>query len=686
MSCGITAVGDVARQKQAVADAQLIAAIVEYSDDAIIGSTLNCIITSWNPAAERMYGYSSEEIIGKCGSLLAPDDRADEFLATVSMVKEGKAVKHFGTTRVRKDGSVVPVSLTVAPIRDEDGAIVGVSAVHRDVSEQRRAFELAQRMKAIVESSDDAIIDKTLEGIITSWNPAAQRMYGYSSEEIVGRSIDRLIPEAHIAEMAAIVAKVRAGQHVEHLETIRVRKDGTVFPVSITSSPIRDQDGAIVGASAVHRDVSEQRRAFEVAQRMKAIVESSDDAIIGRTLEGIITSWNPAAERMYGYSSEEVVGKSIDRLIPEAQMAEIGAIVAKIRAGQPVERLETVRVRKDGTVFPVSITISPIRDEDGAIVGASAVHRDVSEQRRAFELAQRIKAIVESSDDAIISITLEAIVTSWNPAAERMYGYSSQEIVGTSIDRLYPEDRVAEMGAILAKVRAGEQVEHLETVRVRKDGAMFPVSLTISPIRDEYGAIVGASAVVRNLTELQHAARYARSLIEAALDPLATISPAGKITDVNEASVKVTGVHREALIGSDFSQYFTDPDMAREGYASAFARGSLLDYPLTLVHQDGTLIDVLCNASVYRDVNGTVLGVLAVARDASKLRQQQQLSEQLQEALESRIVIEQAKGITAQRHGVTIDQAYQRIRMHARSNHASLRTVAQAIVEVGLQV
>src|SRR6185312_7938195 len=121
----------------------------------------------------------------------------------------------------------------------------------------------------------------------------------------------------------------------------------------------------------------------------------------------------------------------------------------------------------------------------------------------------------------------------------------------------------------------------------------------------------------------------------------ATVSPEGKITDVNEASIKVTGVPREALIGTDFSQYFTDPDKAREGYARAFASGSLINYPLTLVHQDGTLIDVLCNASVYRDINGNVLGVLAVARDASQLRHQQQISEQLQEALESRIVIEQ---------------------------------------------
>jgi len=311
---------------------------------------------------------------------------------------------------------------------------------------------------------------------------------------------------------------------------------------------------------------------------------------------------------------------------------------------------------------------------------------DVSQQRQAFEAAQRMAAIVESSDDAIVSGSLDGLVTSWNPAAERMYGYTREEIVGKPARSLTPEDRTTEIDTVLAKIRAGQHVEHLATKRVRKDGTVFPVSLTVSPIRDADGAVVGTSVIHRDLSELEHAALYARSLIEAGLDPLVTISPEGKITDVNEATIKVTGVPREALIGTDFSQYFTDPDKALEGYERAFEQGSLTDYPLAMLHRDGTLTDVLCNASVYRDINGTVLGVLAVARDASMLRHQQQLSVQLQEALDSRVVIEQAKGITAERLGVTIDQAYQLIRAHARSNNASLRTVAEAIVEVGLQV
>jgi two-component system cell cycle sensor histidine kinase/response regulator CckA len=303
----ITAAGDVAQHQQVVRNVGLTMAVVESANDAIIGSTIAGTITSWNPAAERMYGYSSNEVIGRyVGDLLAPADRADEARTVLAKIRAGRHVEHLETERVRKDGTMFPVSITIAPIRDEDGEVVGTSAVHRDVTEQRQAFETAQRMASIVQFSGEAIFGRTLDGIITSWNPAAERMYGYSSEEIVGKPINLLIPEDRTGEIEAILAKISAGRPVEHLETIRVRRDGTAFPVSLSVSPINGADGAVVGASVISRDLTEQKRALTVAQHMAAIVESSDDAIISGSLDGMITSWNSAAERMYGYSSAEI--------------------------------------------------------------------------------------------------------------------------------------------------------------------------------------------------------------------------------------------------------------------------------------------------------------------------------------------------------------------------------------------
>ncbi|HZX98518.1 MAG TPA: PAS domain S-box protein [Dermatophilaceae bacterium] len=667
----ITAVRDVTQQEQAVKNAALISAIVEYSDDAIIGGSLDGTITSWNLAAEGMYGYSSKEIVGKSGRLLTPDDRADEIKTILAKVKAGEHVEGFETERVRKDGTVFPVSITIAPIRDENDAVVGASAVHHSLTEQGQALTVAQRLAAIVESSDDAIIGRTLDGIITSWNPAAVMMFGYSSKEIVGKPIDLLSPEDRAGEMVSILAKISAGRPVDNFETVRVRKDGAVFPVSLTVSPIRDADGAVVGASVIARDMTEREKAFEAAQRMAAIVEGSDDAISGGSLDGIITSWNPAAERMYGYSAAEVIGKPAKFLTPKDQAGEVKAVLEQIRAGRHVEHLETKRVRKDGTVFPVSLTVSPIRDADGAVVGTSVIHRDLTEQKSALAIAQRMAAIVEYSEDAIIGRTLDGIITSWNPAAARMFGYSSKEIVGKHIDLLTPEDRADEMISILAKISAGRSVEHLETTCIRSDGTVFPVSVTISPIRDEKATVFGASVTCRDVSELKHAAEYTRSLIEAALDPLVTISPYGKITDVNEAAVRATGTPRNRLIGTDFSDYFTDSDQANRLYRLVFTRGMAVDYPLTLRHRNGTLTEVLCNASPYHDTRGNVLGVFAVARDVTRQMQaQREAAEQRAGELERLEVLERFQRLAVGRELTTIELK-QEIELRRKSGPAS---------------
>jgi len=546
----------------------------------------------------------------------------------------------------------------------------------------------AKWFEHLLQAVPDALVGMDQKGVILFVNRQTELLFGYDREELIGQPIDTLVPQTrrqisadHKEDYSAESRTRSSGLDLEL--TGRHHKGGT-FPVNVSISHIDTGDALLVITAA--DDVSQQQRAIRDVGLTMAVVEYADDAIIATTLEGIITSWNPAAEKMYGYSATEAIGRHVGLLFPRDRAREATAILAEIGAGQHIQHLENERVRKDGTMLPVSITVAPIRGADGEVVGTSAIHRDVTEQKRAFKTAQRMKAIVEDSDDAIIGATLDGIVTSWNPAAEQLFGYTRAEIIGKSADILTPKDRTDEIRTILAEVRDGQHIEHLETIRLRKNGKVFPVSLTISPIRDEGGAIVGVSLISRNMAELKHALRYARSLIEASLDPLVTISPSGKITDVNEAAVKATGVAREVVIGTDFSEHFTDPDKARELTRLVFVQGSASGYPLTLVAQDGTLTDALFNASVYRDFNEDVLGVLAVARDAAELRQQQQLSKQLQEALQSRIVIEQAKGITAQRNSVTVSQAFELMRAHARNHGVSLRSVAGAIVEVGLRV
>ncbi len=297
----------------------------------------------------------------------------------------------------------------------------------------------------------------------------------------------------------------------------------------------------------------------------------------------------------------------------------------------------------------VAIAIDRKRAEEALQKGKSALEQRVEERtqelRTAYEslqteIAQReisdrinlqLAAIVESSNDAIIGKTLDGVVTSWNKGAERMYGYAAQEMIGKRVSALVPQDQDDDVSIILDRVRRGERIEQYETVRVRRDGRPITVALTISPIKDADGAIVGASSIARDITErqqmeeeLRSASLYARSLIEASLDPLVTISQEGKITDVNKATELATGLTRERLIGSNFSDYFTEPDKANAGYQKVMSEGQVRDYPLTIRHTSGRTTDVLYNATVYRNEAGQVQGVFAAARDVTELKAAQE--------------------------------------------------------------
>jgi PAS domain S-box-containing protein len=207
-------------------------------------------------------------------------------------------------------------------------------------------------------------------------------------------------------------------------------------------------------------------------------------------------------------------------------------------------------------------------------------------------------------------------------------------MIGKSAQIVNPKDRAGEVKAMLTKISTGQAIEHMETVRVRKDGTTFPVSATVSPIRDPDGVVIGASVISRDVTVQRRAYEAARSMIESSLDAFVAISPEGMITDANEATVELTGVSRDKLIGTSFSDYFTDPAKAERIYQLVFTEGMAVDYPLTVRKRDGhdKLTEVRYNATVYRDTSGKVLGVFAAARDVTNQMEDQR-----------RAVVQQAK-------------------------------------------
>ena len=520
-------------------------------------------------------------------------------------------------------------------------------------------------LAATADSSDDAIIGKTLDGVITTWNKPAERMYGYRAEEIIGHSVSLLIPPGLPDEMDEILNRIRIGERVDHYETRRLRKDGATITVSLTVSPIHDASGKVVGASAIARDITDRQRVQDQArlasQYARGLIEASRDPLVTIGLEGKITEVNEAAIQMTGLAREDLAGTDFSDCFTEPDLAREGYLRV---LGQDFVTDYPLTIRHaGGEPTEVLYNASVYRDAGGQPLGVFASVRDVTDSRRLLrELSETnslLNSILQSATKySIVGKDLNHRIVSWNEGARRNYGYTAAEVIGQDVSILHvPHD--VQSGAVdrlLAAAYADGTAEGTFE-RVRKDGSRFTASAVVTRRDDSLGHPIGFLLMGEDISEkklaedqLRSASEYARSLIEASRDPLVTISAEGKITDVNEATIRVTGVDREHLIGTDFSDYFTEPDRAREGYRQVFARGSVTDYPLTIRHVDGGMTDVLYNGSVYKDAGGNVLGVFAAARDVTAQKQaESEVAEQRARELDRLAELERFQKLTVGR-------------------------------------
>lgn len=279
----------------------------------------------------------------------------------------------------------------------------------KPVSDNKRVYH--SMLDAIVGASDDAVISRTIDGKVVIWNEAATHLFGYTENEMVGENINKLAPPDRVSENVMIIEKIKRGEKVDHFETIRLAKDGTKKNVSLTVLPALDEEGNVVGASQVVRDITYKKISEEKQAILAAIVSSSDDAIISKTLDGIITSWNKAAQKMFGYTEIEAIGRHISLIIPTDRLPEETVIIQSIRNGIKVDHFETVRMAKDGTKRYLSITVSPLKNSKGEIIGASKVARDISlrveaeKQRQLF--VERLQELNEYKDEFMVMASHE---------------------------------------------------------------------------------------------------------------------------------------------------------------------------------------------------------------------------------------------------------------------------------------
>jgi PAS domain S-box-containing protein len=435
--------------------------------------------------------------------------------------------------------------------------------------------------------------------------------------------------------------------------------------------PKKIRDSAILNPAATTAEVITEIQRQEVLLKtgalQNAIFNSANFSSIATDAKGVIQIFNVGAERMLGYAAAEVMNKITPADISDPQelivraralSAELGTPITPgfealvFKASRGIEDIyELTYIRKDGSRFPAVVSVTALRDDQDAIIGYLLIGTDNSVRKQIENEQQKLdqrlrdqqfytRSLIESNIDALMTTNPSGIITDVNKQMEALTGCTRDELIGAPFKNYFTDPELAEAGIKL--VLSEKKVADYElTVRAR-DGTETAVSYNATTFYDRDRVLQGVFAAARNVTERKQfekqqraASAYARSLIESSLDPLVTISIQGKITDVNEASVQATGVAREQLIDTDFSDYFTDPDKARAGYQKVFSDGFVRDYPLAIHHQNGQILNVLYNAAVYKDSSGMVQGVFAAARDVTERNRLDQVLQEKNIELES---------------------------------------------------
>lgn len=411
----------------------------------------------------------------------------------------------------------------------EDGAIAGLFGSLHDVTGEvvalRRLAESEARALRILQSIGDAVIVTDENGGITDMNHVAEDLTGWPLNEARGNELStvfHIIDEKQREPVESPADKVRRLGTIVGLanHTILIRRDGVETAIDDSGAPIWDEEGKLAGIVLVFRDITDRKLAEEATlrERTRALEVLQQAPVFFALLQGpdhVITMVNPLYQRLVHY--RDVLSKPVRIALPEAVEQGFIEILDKVYRGEQfVGKGHRYQVAAGGGLPAddryLDFVYQPLREADGEVSGVIAVGIDVTEQKVAQEALQRLAAIVDSSDDVILSKDLDGIIMSWNPAASRLFGYSADEMIGQSILKLIPEDLRDEEKRIITSIRAGKRVEHFDTVRLTKDGRLIEVSLTVSPIKDNQGRVLGASKILRDISDRK---RIERTLLQA---------------------------------------------------------------------------------------------------------------------------------------------------------------------------
>ncbi|WP_082532581.1 PAS domain S-box protein [Pelomonas sp. Root1237] len=568
-----------------------------------------------------------------------------------------------------------------------DGTVEYLNEVRR----QEALLKTGALQSAIFNSANFSSIATDAKGVIQIFNVGAERMLGYSANDVMNKitPADISDPQELVARAEALSVELdtsiapgfealvfKASRGIEDMyELTYIRKDGSRFPAVVSVTALRDVEDRIIGYLLIGTDNTARKQAEEALLKagalQSAIFNSANFSSIATDAKGVIQIFNVGAERMLGYAAADVMNKITPADISDPQEVIARALALSVelettiapgfealvfKASRGIEDIyELTYIRKDGSRLPAVVSVTALRDAQNAIIGYLLIGTDNTARKRAEEALLKAgalqNAIFNSANFSSIATDAKGVIQIFNVGAERMLGYTAADVVNkiTPADISDPPELIERAKALSVELetpiapgfealvfKASRGIEDIyELTYIRKDGSRFGAVVSVTALRDAQDAIIGYLLIGTDNTARQQVEEerqkldqrlrdqhfYTRSLIESNIDALMTTDPRGIITDVNKQTEALTGCTRDELIGAPFKNYFTAPHRAEAGIKRVLAEGKVTNYELTVRARDGKLTVVSYNATTFHDRDRQLQGVFAAARDITERKQ-----------------------------------------------------------------
>jgi PAS domain S-box-containing protein len=510
-------------------------------------------------------------------------------------------------------------------------------ALQAEIAERKRAEEALRRSeeqyRRVVDHLHDALMIDDAAGHVVFATDRFLQLFGIDREELHTINLeDYVAPEWRVGLRELHDRRVRGESVPERFEYQGIRRNGQRIWLEVNVVSIRDGASKVTHTQSAIRDITDRKRAEEALQaseeRHRQLIESANDWVWEVDANVVYTYVSPQCRQILGYEPEEIIGKTPFDLMPPEEARRIAAVFGRIGAERkPFRGLENVNRHKDGHLVTLETNGLPVIDQEGTFRGYRGMDRDITERRQADEARSRLAAIVESSDDAILSQDLDGIILSWNAGAQHTFGYTEAEAVGQPITMLIPPELRDDESKIRQRTRAGKSTEHYETVRITKYGKRVNVSLTISPVRDSADRIVGASKIARDITERKRAEEALREserrfrLVANTAPVLIWMSGPDKLCNYfNQSWLEFTGRPIEAELGNGWAEGVHPEDLkpCLETYTKAFDRRESFQMQYRLRRHDGEYRWILDTGVPRFNGDGSFAGYIGSCVDVTE--------------------------------------------------------------------